>query len=223
MQKGRVLTIVGSGVLAAAAISLTSEAQAAGGQWGLHSGDTLSSKNLMVYGELGWPGITLGAQYGVSDKIDIGGRFAFLYGPLYGVFITPGMSIDALIRIGLIKDPKYSLLLYVAPGVKFASFAGPFFGIDLPFGVEFGLHLTPEATLQFGLDVPFYLNLTGGVLANIPPMAGPGFEYHIGDNIALGANTRFGATILAGGAPGATFSGATFGFLTQAYFAYKIF
>jgi len=228
MNNGIRVKLFGSVLAAAAALAFTSEARAADGEWGLHNANILSGKNLMAYGEAGWPGVSLGAQYGLSDKIDIGGRFAFLYGGFYHPsFVAPGMELNAVIRIGILKGPKYSLFAHVDPGIKFATFSGPAFGISAPFGAEFGIHFTPEATLQLGLEVPFYLNLTGGaIFVNIPPMAGPGFEYHIGDNIALGLNTRFGATIGAGGVTGgrgAGFSGAGFGFVTQAYFAYKIF
>jgi hypothetical protein len=233
MRRHGVIGLVGSVTAAAAILAFAPPASAAGGkEWGLHSGDTLGEKHLLPYIEAGWPGVTLGALYGLSDRLDIGGRFAFTYAPLYNPgFIVPGMELNAVIRFGILKQDKISLLIRGEPGIKFASFSGPAFGIHLPVGAEFGYHITPEATFQAGVDIPIYLNLTGGVIfAIIPPMAGPGFEYRIGDSMTVGINTRVGAVAGAGGVGGGVgrgggvaFAGATYGFITQAYFGYKVF
>jgi len=85
-----------------------------------------------------------------------------------------------------------------------------------------GIAIIPEATLQFGFDMPFYINFVNGVGANIPILFGFGFEYHVDDHIGIGVNTRFGPSIFAGNFEGGGFfSTAVFGFITQAGFAYR--
>lgn len=216
-------TIVAS-TLALAAFAVGNEAWAGGGSgWGLHSGDTLRSGDNMVYGEFGWPSVALGFQHGMSDKVDLGFRLDLIYGLEYTTITQIGLGMRVPIRIGLTKSSKFSALLHFDPGVKFDVFSPILFGLWLPLGLEFGIHIVPEATLQFGFDMPFYLNLTQGVGASIPVQFGFGFEYHIDDHIGVGLNTRFGPTILAGGR-GLGFVGRAaveFGFVTQAGFTYR--
>lgn len=216
-------TIVAS-TLALAAFAAGSEARAAGAGWGLHSGDTLRSGDNMVYGEFGWPSVAIGFQHGMSEKVDLGFRLDLLYGFEYTTWTQPGvgMGMRVPIRISMAKSSKFSALLHFDPGVKFDTFNPVLFGIWLPLGLEFGIHIVPEATVQFGFDLPFYLNLTQAVGVAIPPQFGFGFEYHIDDHIGVGINTRFGPTIFAGRANRFAFSGVEFGFVTQVGFSYRL-
>ena len=215
----RHITVV---LFAAAAFTAVREAAAAGKEWGLHNGNTMNGGGFMPYAEVGWPDVSLGVQYGISDGFDIGGRVSLSYSPSYGTGTAVGMGARVPIRISLMKGPKVSGLLHFDPGIKIAMFSPMAFGIQVPIGVEFGLHLIENGTLQLGLDVPLNLNLTNGTVFTLAPMAGPGFEYHIGEHMTVGASTRFGAAIAAGGAGGFTAAGAGFGVLGQAYFGYKM-
>ena len=218
----RLFKVVASLVAGAAVLVGAREAKAAGDGWGLHSGETMSRGSLMPYGEVGWPDVSLGVAYGISDKIDIGGRLGFVYGPYHSpAFVGFGMALSVPVRFSLVKGGSISALIHVDPGLRFPLFSPVLFGIQFPVGAEVGIHVAEHATLQVGLDVPMHVNFLRGAYFSIAPMAGPGFEYHIG-SLALGLNTRFGATILAGGGGGASFSGAGFGFLTQAYVGYKL-
>jgi hypothetical protein len=215
-------TIVAS-TLALAAFAVGNEAWAAGG-WGLHSGDTLRGGDNMVYGEFGWPSVALGFQHGMSSKVDLGFRLDLIYGLEYTTTTALGMGMRMPIRIAMAKGGKFSAMLHFDPGVKFDAFSffgKPLFGIWLPLGLEFGIHIVPEATLQFGFDMPFYLNLTQAVYVGIPIQFGFGFEYKIDDHLGVGLNTRFGPSIGAGDIRGFGFSGVAFGFVTQAGFMYR--
>lgn len=218
-------------LMGAAAFALGSEARAAG-QWGLNTGDTLGAGDKMVYGEVGWPDFSAGFQYGLSDKIDIGIRLSVIYGfeymPEFARFAVVGLGARVPLRFSLVKSSSFSMLLRFEPGIKFDSFSnrnGPFgsrtnllFGIQFPIALLAGVHLTREATLSFGLDIPFYVNLTNGVYGAIPILAGVGFEYHLlNDRLGIGLNTRFGPSIIAQG--GDEF--VRFGFITQIGVAYK--
>jgi hypothetical protein len=224
-------TIVAS-TLALAAFAASSEAKA---DWGLHSGDTLHGGDNMLYGEVGWPSLDLGFQHGMSEKVDLGFKFSLNYGADYTTVTHLGMGMRVPIRIAPVKRPRFSFLLHFDPGIKFDSFGGAYvgywggryggvygggllFGIQIPFGLEFGIHLTREATLQFGMEMPIYINLTNYVYGNIPILFGPGFEYQIDNHMAIGLNTKFGPSIIAVDG----YSGAAFGFITQLYFAYRL-
>src|SRR5690348_15481060 len=78
MRKARLLALLGS-TSVAAVLAYVSEARAAGDDWGIHSGDTLGRTHMALYFEGGWPGVTLGAHYGLGERVDVGGRFAFTY------------------------------------------------------------------------------------------------------------------------------------------------
>jgi hypothetical protein len=217
-------------MFALAAFAAGSEARAA---WGLHNGDTVESGGNMLYGEFGWPDVAIGFQHGMSDKVDLGFRFSFDYGFDYTTNTALGLGMRVPIRISPVKGGRFSFMIHFDPGIKFDSFGsgrvcGPFgcglrggpllFGLWFPFGLEFGIHFNREATLSFGMEAPFYVNLTNGVYGAIPLLFGPGFEYQIDNRIGIGLNTKFGPTIFAANGG----SAAEFGFITQAFFAYRL-
>jgi hypothetical protein len=215
--------------LALAAFSVGSEARAAG--WGLHSGETLGQGDNMLYGEVGWPDFSAGFQHALSSRADIGFRFSLPYGYDYTTDSQVGMVMRVPIRLALTKSNKFSALFHFDPGLKFESLGDQdprnhfiynggrlAFGFALGVGLEFGFHLSREATINFGFEAPIYLNVTGRAYAAVPLLFGPGFEYQIDNHIALGFNTRFGPTLFA-------FNGgdhAQFALLAQAYFAYRL-
>lgn len=195
-------------LFALATALLGAEARAAG-DWGLHTGDTMRAGDLMAYGEFGWPDISLGMQYGLSPNVDIGGRLSLLYGLETTLNPVIGMGLRVPIRISLTKRSKFSALLHVDPGFKFYGngyngyVLGPasnraVFGLQFPFGVEFGIHLTPDATVQLGADLPMTIFFASQAAFVVAPQVGFGFEYHIDDHLGLGINTRFGPVITAG-------------------------
>jgi hypothetical protein len=215
-----------SALLVAAAVVASSEARAAGGTsgWGLHSGDTMHNGDLMPYGEFGWPDVSFGVQYGISDKFDLGGRFSLAYSPIYSPNTAVGLGLRMPLRLSLVKGPKFSALLHLDPGFKFGELRRPvLFGLQFPLGAEFGIHVTPEATIQLGFDMPFWVNFTNITFVNIPVLFGFGFEYHVDEHIAVGINTRFGVTVIAGDSYfGYGNSYTDFGFIAQAGFGYRL-
>jgi hypothetical protein len=204
--------------------SLLGVAAFAGGSqafaWGLHAGETIGSGDNLVYGEAGWPDVSLGIQHGINDSIDIGGRLSLSYGPVGTVQgAAAGLGLRAPIRISIMKGETLSLYVHVDPGINFATFSPVLFGMQFPIGIEAGYHIDKKMTVSAGFDMPFYLNFTQTVFFVIPPMAGPGFEYHLDEHMTAGINTRFGAAIGAGG--GNTFPTA-FAMIVQAGFGYRL-
>jgi hypothetical protein len=192
-------------LFALATAFIGTEARAAG-DWGLHTGDTLRAGDLMPYGEFGWPDISLGLQYGLSPKVDIGGRLSLLYGWESTLYTDVGLGLRVPIRISLTKRSKFSALIHVDPGFKFYGdgydgYVGvnnrAVFGLQFPFGAEFGIHITPDATIQLGVDLPMTILFARQAAFVLAPLVGFGFEYHIDDHLGLGLNTRFGPVVIA--------------------------
>jgi hypothetical protein len=223
-------TIVAT-TLALAAFSVGSEARAAG--WGLHSGDTLGPGQNMLYTELGWPDFSVGFQHAVSPRFDVGFRFGVNYGFDYTTGTQAGMTMKVPLRFSLAKNNRYSVLFHFDPGLHFDSFGNQecffhghscyndgrlAFGFALGIGLEVGLHVSREATVNFGFEMPIFLNLTNVVYGAVPLLFGPGFEYQIDDHIALGINTRFGPTLFSND----NGNDARFALIAQGFFAYRL-
>jgi hypothetical protein len=231
---------------AAAAFTVGSEARA---DANLHSGDVLRPGDNMIYGELGWPDLVFGFQHGMSDKVDIGFRFSLIYGWEYTAGTAIGLGMRVPIRITPVRTGKISFQIRFEPGLKFDNFgetcdlavrgtvcgdffgvgdAGLHFGLWIPLGLDVGIHITREATLSFGMEAPIFINFTNGVYGAIPLLFGPGFEYDIDDHMAVGGNVKIGPTIIAACVGQDQFgncintSGATVGFITSAFFAYRL-
>jgi hypothetical protein len=215
-------TIIASAV-AVAALTVGSEAMAA--QFGLHNGEVLSSGD-MVYGEFGFPDIGIGFQHSISSKFDLGFRLGINYGEEYRPdAIQMGMSMAVPLRLQLFESGKVAGKLVFAPGFRFDQFNYPmFFGLQFPVGLEMGIKATPDFTISFGADMPFYVNFTHGAFLGIPVLFGFGFEYMVDPHIAIGANTRFGPSIVSDrNDAGYHQDGSTdFGLIAQGYFAYRL-
>jgi hypothetical protein len=202
-------------MVALAVLAVGSEAKALGGGvgWSIHGGDTLKPHDLLLYGEIGVPDVAFGLRYGLSDKFDIGGRLALLWSYGYVGGTNLGFGGEFLMRFGLIKSSKFSLLLHLDPGIKVYRYGyndpyyncGRFgcgygdsalFALTIPFGAEFGLHFNPKWTLQLGADLNTDIYFTGyGGLGTVTPLFGAGFEFKPTDRLALGVNSRLGPHI----------------------------
>ena len=215
----KVITSVASPALVTALLVFASEARATEDRGGLHNGETMSRGAVMPFIEAGWPDVTLGVAYGVTDWFDIGGRVGFVYGPFYlptRSLLYNGMAFSVPLRFAVAESGDMRVLVHVDPGAAILGFRPLFFAVQMPVGVEVGFRLDEHATFQLGLDVPMRVNLVENVHFHLAPMVGPGMEYRSG-KLVLGARGRFGATIAAGG----DVSLVWFGFLGQAYFGYK--
>jgi hypothetical protein len=183
----------------------------------------------MIYPEVGWPDLAFGWQHGVSDKVDIGIRASFLYGWEYTTYTGLGFGVRVPIRITPLRTQRVSLQIQIAPGLKFDNFGGnggcvrfdafgnclqygnvggyyDYFGGDaLHFGLwlytalEVGIHLTRDATISPGIDIPIFINFTNGSYGAVPLLFGAAFQYNISDNMSIGGTLKLGPSILAVG------------------------
>jgi hypothetical protein len=205
---------------AAAAFTVSSEARA---DAPVHSGDVLRPGENMIYPEVGWPDLAFGFQHGVSEKVDIGVRASFIYGWEYTTYTALGFGIRVPIRITPLKTQRVSLQIQIAPGLKFdsfgscgqtdpltgacigyASYNGAFtealhFGLWLYAALEVGIHITREATISPGVEIPTFINFTNGSYGTIPLLFGAAFQYNINDQMSVGGSLKLGPSIFAGG------------------------
>ena len=187
--------------------------------WGLHTGDTIGTGDNLAYGEVGWPGVSAGFAHGFNDRLEIGGRLDVLY----GIEGTPhsffGLGFGATFRYTLLRSTNFSAEVHALPGFKFDAVDPVLFGLSFPIGGEVGYHVTRQATVSLGLDLPMFADFTNGGYFCIAPQGGPGFEQHVDEHLTLGLVTRFGGAAIAG-TGGPNFS--DFAFRLQAFVGYRM-
>src|SRR6185437_7514071 len=112
-----------------------------------------------------------------------------------------GFGVRVPIRITPLRTGKVSLQIQIAPGLKFDSFGGTGgclrfdalgdcvayantgyygyfggnalrFGLWLDAALEVGIHITRDATISPGLEMPIYINFTNGTYGAIPMLFG---------------------------------------------------
>jgi len=174
--------------------------------WGLHAGDTMPVRETMIYGEVGWPDLSLGFQRGVNDVLDVGMRFSMLYGVEYttprdrnGVNDTSfGFGVTVPIRFTVHRGARVSFMLHAAPGLRFDYLdaeprnAKPFAALQITLGAELGVHLSPKNTLAFGVDVPLAVQVTPDPTLFVPFLVGLTFERRFTDRFGMSFNLRPG-------------------------------
>jgi hypothetical protein len=193
--------------------------------WSFHGGDVVSHGD-MIGGEFGWPDASFVWAHGLSRKVDIGIKFPLIYGVETTVRDTHfGMGLMVPIRVQIVDGRKFSAMLIFEPGLRFYPDDTTAFGPAFMFGFQGGVHITPEAQVVFGADFNFWIDVTSGpVIFVFAPEFGPGFEYHVDRNLAVGANMRFGPVVFAAGnncvgcIGGGSFT--TFGMVMQAFIGY---
>src|SRR6267142_2240025 len=82
--------MVFAALAAAMAVSFAAEAQRRGStaatvspsrpQFSLSTGETMARGVGEAYGRFGWPSADVGYQYGLNEKVDVGGVLGLLYG-----------------------------------------------------------------------------------------------------------------------------------------------
>src|ERR1700761_2879797 len=114
-------TLLTSMLAAAALLTLGSEARA---QANLHNGDDLRPGDNLVYGEVGWPDLTVGWQHGISSIFDIGVKASLPYGFEYRTYsyTTVGLGVRVPLRITPVRTNLISFQIRFEPGLKFDAF-----------------------------------------------------------------------------------------------------
>ncbi len=192
------------------------EGVSVGSDWSLSAGWTTGPSRDAISAEVGWPGIEGKYYHGLSDRLDIGARFAFLYGTMVGTSVDPTFSLGAVMRANLVRKGKLSLGLEFNPGVGFSMKDSGAFVIQFPLELVLGVHPIDILNVSFGMGleplivVPFNKSL--GVNLAMPILFGPGVELFLTRELTVMLHTRFGPGIWTGDDSRVQFSFvATFG------------
>jgi hypothetical protein len=180
------------------------------GDWSLSSGWTAGQGKNAISAELGWPGIEGKYLHGLSDRFDIGARFAFLYGTLVGVTVDPTFTFGAVMHAGLVRHGMISLGLEFNPGVGFSMNGAGAFLVQFPLQMLVGVHPVDILNVDFGVAlaptivVPF--GGGQGIGLAMPILFGPGVELFLTRSLMVTLQTRFGPGIWTRDAPHVQFS-----------------
>jgi hypothetical protein len=210
------------GVLAVA----PSHAVAAGGQgWSVVTGETIGGGATSVHVQAAWPGLSVSLLHGHSPGFDFGGVFTFNYN-YEGDVRAPykGIKLQAYLKGTLLKNPRYNLGLWFAPGMltyflgqTFCmpvilgthtvdvsvysagnvcnSVGGTQFGVAFPVGLVFGVSVARNFNIALNLDLPVFVTFGEYGTLTVPVLFGAGVEYFIERSTALTFNVRTGPMI----------------------------
>ena len=200
-------------VLLTSAAPRTASAQegvSTGGDWSLSTGWTVGQGRNAISAEIGWPGIEAKYLRGLSDRFDIGARFAFLYGTMVGVTVDPTFTFGAVMRAGLVRNGIISLGLDFSPGIGFSMLNSGAFIVHFPLELLVGIHPINILNVNFGVRltpsivVPFVQG--SSVNLAMPILFGPGVELFLTRELMVTLQTRFGPGIWTGAGAHVQFS-----------------
>ena len=167
--------------------------------WSVHSGQTVGDRSNVVFGEVGWPGLSVSLLHGATSRFDIGGRLTLINYGFEGRIndVLPGMKLQMLTRIGLVETSRFNLGLAFGPGVLFyfPRFGPTIVGIALPLEINAGIPIGSAIMINFGMDMPMFVTFgrTGSFF--IPILFGGGVEYFLNRNLAFTFNLKMGPSI----------------------------
>ncbi len=165
--------------------------------WSVLAGQSVGRGDTVVHAQFGFPGLSATLLHGVSDKVDLGGRFAFNYGfeGLVELVPFPGPKVEGVLRASLINRGRINLGLKFTPGL-FLYFPTntSVVGMTLPLSVVLGISAGSAVMVNLGLDVPMFVTFGAGGGLTAPVLFGGGVEYFLDRTMAVTFNTRLGAT-----------------------------
>jgi len=178
--------------------------------WMLNGATVGVGRNYLL-GQIGWPGLSLSLQHGVSERFDVGGSFSFVYG-LEGVpDVAPGLKLNAILKLNLISMTKFNFGVRLDPGlalyfpsngvynthfqtVHFNSSVTTF-GLQFPLEILAGVVPISMLSIHFGMSMPMVLFFTPDVSFLFPFEPGAGVEYKVDSSLTLTFDSRFGPTL----------------------------
>jgi len=162
--------------------------------------------------QLGWPGIGLSFLHGAAERLDVGVEFGFAYG-LEGVpAVSPGLRLNAVARLHLIDQGRFSFGVRASPGlviyfptlsvyekyfepVNFHGGNYTTFGLALPVEFIAGIVISHELCVNVVLAVPMALMFVPEFSFIFPVQGGAGVEYRLDNSFSLTLDTRLGASV----------------------------
>jgi hypothetical protein len=201
-------------------------AVAAGGQgWSVVTGETIGGGATSVHVQAAWPGLSVSVLHGGSPGFDFGGVFTYNYNYEGDVRASyPGIKLQGYLKGTLLKNPRYNLGLWFAPGMltyflgqSFCmpvilgthtvdvsvysaanvcnSVGGTQFGVAFPAGLVFGVSVANNFNIALNLDLPVFVTFGDYGTLTVPILFGAGVEYFLERSIAVTFNVRTGPMI----------------------------
>lgn len=169
-----------------------------GQAWSVVGPKTVAQNANALEGSVGWPGVSVGYLRGVAPKLNVGGRFGFVYGVegLVRSQVTPGLKLQALIKVTLLEQGKISLGVTFEPGPVFHFYSfSTLVAFTLPVGLRLGIAASSALQLAILFDLPFWISFGNASSFNMPILTGVGLEYFVQSDLALFLRLRMGPTI----------------------------
>lgn len=192
-----------------------------GGKWSVVGALTAPANANVVEGGLGWPGIHVSYLRGISDQLEMGGRFTFNYG-VEGLLggVVPGVKFQFLLRFKFFDNGKVSLAVRFEPGPLFYFYPSSGVitcatdqfgnvicgrsgttvpGLVLPVGVRLGLVASSAINIGLSFDLPMWFAFARVTTFYVPVLMGIGVEYFLQSNLLVAFNIKMGPTLSSGG------------------------
>jgi hypothetical protein len=200
-------------------------ALASGQEWSVVTGETVGEGATSVHVQAAWPGLSVSVLHGSNPGFDFGGVFTFNYnyeGDIRASY--PGIKLQAYLKGTLLKNPRYNLGLWFAPGMvtyflgqtfcmpvilgthtvdgSFYSASnicngvgGTQFGLAFPVGLVFGVSVAKNLNIALNMDLPLFVTFGDYGTLTVPILFGVGVEYFLERSTAVTFNFRTGPMI----------------------------
>jgi len=199
--------------LAALSVARPTHAAAKGGNW--TNGGMIGADTGALYATVGFPGLSIGYLRGLSDTLDVGGRFTFNYG---------GEGIPTMTWLGLKIAADGKLKVDLGLPVTITLRAQPGLGLYFPTGFNFvmlqvpveaalGFEAMPNLQAHLSVEVPVGLQFWSALGSSIaqlelPFLFGGGVELKLDPALSVTGQLHMGPYLQ-----------VTFGSITQTFFA----
>jgi len=200
-------------ILAALSVSRPTHAATKPGSW--TNGGMLGTDTGALFATVGFPGLSIGYLRGLSDTLDVGGRFTFNYG---GEGIPNktalGLKIAAEAKLKPDLGMPFSIILRAQPGLGLYFPTGfNFVLLQVPVEAALGFEPIPNLGAHLSVEVPLGLQFWSGLGTSIteiqlPVLFGGGVELKLDPALSVTGQLHMGPYVQ-----------VTLGTITETYFA----
>jgi len=184
----------------------TLAAPAPSSRWSVDSAYTVGAGANVFAGAVGFPGLDLRLIHGLDSTTDVNARVGINYA-FEG--LTQGTRFEFTAQVGIRKEltnfGNMKLSGRFDPGIIIAASPGQF-GLKIPVGLELGIPLSQQLTLNASFDLPMFFTFGDVNAFYIPLLFGGGVEYLIQPNLAITGKVKLGPTFGTGDASGSAFT-----------------
>jgi hypothetical protein len=167
------------------------------GSW--TNGGMIGADTGALFATVGFPGLSVGYVRGVSDTLDVGGRFTFAYGGEGTPNNTAlGLKVAAEVKLKLDFGLPISLVVRALPGLGlyFPQGFNVLF-VQLPLEAALGFPVMPNLLAHLSVEAPFALGFWSGLgvsftYTQVPVLFGGGVELKIDPALSVTGQLHMG-------------------------------